>query len=197
MTVFLFAYAYFMAEPAFAGITAEYKCTTDCNLCITFDSKKTICSEKYEDDSDQYEFAKKIGRLVNDGLLIPTPDLKVGFALGAFAKKFFNCDLMVKKAEQIKQATENMCKKSVAAYREREMSQEKPSSRGVASVRSSRSSDSSGVREKSSGSPIREIKKAQKAAVKESVAPAKEEAQELAPPPAPESMDDLIRQMDE
>lgn len=187
----LFTYAYFMADPVFAaGITAEYKCTSDCSLCITFD-KKTVCSEKYPDESEEYEKAKKLSRFVNEGLIVPSSDIKQGFSLNAFANKFFNCEFMIKKAEQIKQAAENMCVRKTVKH-------ETFVPRQPASAREEdRDSGGSQAREKDtrkSSPSMREMKKAKQQ-------PRKREmdgnVNELSPPPAAESMDDLIKQMDE
>jgi hypothetical protein len=189
----LFGYAYFSAEPVFA-LSAEYKCTSECTLCINFD-KRTVCSERYADDSEEYEKGKKLSRFVNDGLINPSPDIKQGFSLNAFANKFFNCEFMIKKAEQIKQAAENMCvRKTVKrdTYVNRV-----PASTREDDERPSRRGSESSAREKSSGPSMREIKRARRKQKTEASESA-HEGEELSPPPkASENMDDLIRQMDE
>jgi hypothetical protein len=106
---------YFLFSPvqvqAADVVSAEYKCTSKCNLCLTY-SKKTVCSESFVEDSAEYMKAKKLSRFINDGLITPDEKIKPGFGLEQFGHKYFNCDLMIKKAEQIREATQNMCSSS-------------------------------------------------------------------------------------
>jgi len=199
IAICLFGYVYFAADPVFAaGLSAEYKCTTDCSFCVTFDGKKTVCSEKYADDSEEYEKGKKLSRFVNEGLIIPSSDIKQGFSLNAFANKFFNCEFMIKKAEQIKQAAENMCiRKTVKreTYVNRVPASTKADDdRDNGRADTGRSSDSRKVvrdKEKPKSASLRDIKKAHRNKHDEG------DGKELAPPPTGDSMDDLIKQMDD
>jgi len=115
ITMAIMGYVTFSADEVYA-ISAEYKCTNQCSLCIDFAGKKTVCSEKYDDDSEEYEKAKKIARFVNDGLIVPSQDIKTGFKLEEFQSRFFNFFLMVKKAAQIAEATKNMCVRKTVKY---------------------------------------------------------------------------------
>lgn len=110
MTYAIVAYCLFSPEmsQASSGIMAEYKCTSKCTLCITY-PQKTVCSQKYTEDGEEYMKAKKLAKFVNDGLITPDDKLKPNFDLNNFAAKYFNCELMIKKAEQIREATQNMC----------------------------------------------------------------------------------------
>jgi hypothetical protein len=120
-----FAFALFFTTDIANSITAEYKCTQQCSMCVTFDNKKVVCSEKYSDESEKFIKAKKLSRFVNEGLITPPVALKNNFNIDSFAQQFYKCDLMVKKVELIQEATQNFCatktadkKKVVVDYRE-------------------------------------------------------------------------------
>lgn len=100
-------------QAAFAGTTAEYKCTTSCNFCVNY-GKRVVCSEKFSDDSDEFEKAKRLSKMVNDGVIDPGSDLKTGFKVKSFASKYFNCDFVAKKIQQWEEARHNLCKPGVA-----------------------------------------------------------------------------------
>ena len=108
-------------------VTAEYKCTSECTMCL-FYSKKTVCSEKYADDSAESMKAKKLTKFVNDGLVVPDDKLKPNFNLDSFASKYFNCEMMIKKADQIREATQNMCVSKVVKYKKTVMVPRMPAS---------------------------------------------------------------------
>jgi hypothetical protein len=95
---------------------AEYKCTTQCTLCINY-PKKTVCSARYPEDGEEFIKAKKLSKFVNDGLVVPDDKLKPGFDLNSFAAKYFNCELMIRKAKQIAEATQNMCVTRTVNYK--------------------------------------------------------------------------------
>lgn len=124
------AYLFFSPELSQAqALTAEYKCTNSCTFCITY-PKKTVCSDKYSEDSAEYAKARKLSKFVNDGLIVPDEKLKPGFNLDVFAQKYFNCELMIKKADQIREATQNMCVSKVVQYKK--MMVRSPASSGSA-----------------------------------------------------------------
>lgn len=181
LTASLLGYVLLSADTVYAlePATAEYKCTTDCSLCITF-PKKTVCSAKYADDSEDYLKGKKLSKFVNEGLIIPTPDLKAGFNLNAFATKFFDCDLMVKKVAQIQEATQNMCVRKTVKYKKTVLVPRSPAS---ASTKSSSEESQGTVVKKTVVRKPTTSKKIDKSSESE------EEAQ-------PEEMGELIQKMD-
>ncbi|MBY0316860.1 MAG: hypothetical protein K2Q26_15170 [Bdellovibrionales bacterium] len=103
----------FAVQQASAGTTAEYKCTSSCNFCVNY-GKRTVCSEKFNDDSEDFEIAKRLSKMVNDGVIDPGSDLKTGFKVKSFSSKYFNCDFVAKKIQQWESARANLCKPSVA-----------------------------------------------------------------------------------
>jgi hypothetical protein len=113
-------------------LSSEYKCTTQCTLCINY-SKKTVCSSHYPEDGDEFIKAKKLSKFVNEGMVIPDDKLKPGFDLNSFAAKYFNCELMIKKAKQLAEATQNMCVTKTVNYKKTMLVPRSP-----ASVRKSR-----------------------------------------------------------
>jgi hypothetical protein len=115
---------------------------------------------------------------------------------------------MIKKAEQIKQAAENMCVRKTVRHesyvpRQQAGDDEPRESRRRSSTKERRYSDrgeeasdrrpASRDREKTTGTSLREQKKA-KRAKREAES---HEGEELTPPPANDSMDDLIKQMED
>lgn len=130
LTLFVISFGV-VAMPSWAeaATTAEYKCTNTCTFCVNY-GKKTVCSEKFNDDSDEYEKAKRLSKMVNDGVIDPGSDLKAGFKVKTFASKYFNCDFVAKKIQQWEEARTNLCKPNVAKN-----SVKKSSNRAPASVK--------------------------------------------------------------
>ena len=112
--IFLFVTIMLNSSEVLAG-SAEYKCTNKCTFCVTVD-KKVICSEKFSEDSDDFEKSRLLKKYVTDGLINPDNKLKQGFSLDSFSKKYFNCELMIKKTEQIQDATQKMCIAKTARF---------------------------------------------------------------------------------
>lgn len=109
----LFATVVFSSNAKAAS--AEYKCTNKCTFCVTM-GKKVVCSERYAEDSEQFEKGRQLKKFVNDGLINPDDRLKQGFTLDSFNLKYFNCELMIKKAEQIQDAAQKMCVAKTVRY---------------------------------------------------------------------------------
>lgn len=105
--------------------SAEYKCTNRCTFCVTI-GKKTVCSEKYSEDSDEFDKGRQLKKYVNEGLIVPNESLKQGFNLDDFNQKFFNCELMIKKAEQIQSATQQMCVATTVRYEKKVIQKRAP-----------------------------------------------------------------------
>lgn len=122
---FLFATAFNIS--AAEAATAEYKCVNKCTFCVTM-GKKVVCSEKYSEDSDDFEKGRQLKKFVNEGLIVPNESLKQGFSLDAFNQKFFNCELMIKKAEQIQRATQQMCVATTVRYEKKVIQKRVPAS---------------------------------------------------------------------
>ncbi len=95
--------------------SAEYKCTKKCTFCVTM-SAKTVCSEGYSEDSEEFDKGRQLKKFVNDGLIVPDASLKNGFTLDQFNNKYFNCELMIRKAEQIQAAAQTMCVAKTVRY---------------------------------------------------------------------------------
>lgn len=95
--------------------SAEYKCTQKCTFCITT-VKKVVCSEPYSEESAEFEKGRQLKKYVNEGLIIPDEKLKQGFNLDQFGQKYFNCEMMIKKVEQIQEASQKMCVVKTAKY---------------------------------------------------------------------------------
>jgi hypothetical protein len=128
LTGFIFVVTLLLPQLSLADqVTAEYKCTSKCQLCINY-PKKTVCSDKYSEDGDEFLKAKKLSKFVNDGLVIPDDKLKPGFDLNTFAAKYFNCELMIKKAKQIAEATQNMCVAKTVSYKKTTLVPRSPAS---------------------------------------------------------------------
>lgn len=122
----VFSFIFSLSQPVFAGeVTAEYKCTKRCQFCVTM-GKKTVCSQKYAEESEDFDKGRQLKKFVNDGLIIPENDLKPGFTLEKFNQLYFNCELMVQKLELMKQATQNMCVAKTVRYEKQVIMKRKP-----------------------------------------------------------------------
>jgi hypothetical protein len=108
--------------------SAEYKCTSKCTFCVTM-GKKTVCSEKYSEDSENFSKGQQLKKFVNEGLINPDSKLKPGFTLDKFNQTYFNCELMIQKAEQIKQATQKMCVAKTVRYEKKVIMKRSPASK--------------------------------------------------------------------
>lgn len=106
---------------------AEYKCTSKCTFCVTMGAK-VVCSEKYSEDSDDFEKGRQLKKFVNEGLINPDGSLKQGFSLDKFNQMYFNCELMIKKAEQIQAAAQTMCVAKTVRYEKTEFTKRQPAS---------------------------------------------------------------------
>ncbi|MCC6137846.1 MAG: hypothetical protein IT287_04390 [Bdellovibrionaceae bacterium] len=125
---------FFIVSMVFNTVTqaasAEYKCTSKCTFCVTM-GKKIVCSEKYAEDTEQFEKGRQLKKFVNEGLINPDESLKQGFTLDSFNQKYFNCELMIKKAEQIQDAAQKMCVAKTVRYEKTVITKRSPANTPV------------------------------------------------------------------
>lgn len=126
----LFFLASMVFNAAADAASAEYKCTNKCTFCVTM-GKKVVCSERYSEDSEQFEKGRQLKKFVNDGLITPDDGLRQGFTLEHFNQKYFNCELMIKKAEQIQDATQKMCVAKTVRYEKTVITKRAPANEPV------------------------------------------------------------------
>lgn len=127
-TVFAFVFmSLLFVSSESSAATAEYKCTSKCTFCVTI-GKKVVCSEKFSEDSDDFEKSRQLKKFVNDGLINPDDSLKQGFSLDTFNQKYFNCEIMIRKAEQIQEAAQKMCVAKTVRYEKTTFQKRAPAS---------------------------------------------------------------------
>lgn len=123
--IVLMSFMFVSAESLAAS--AEYKCTSKCTFCVTM-GKKIVCSSQYAEDSDEFEKGRQLKKFVNDGLINPDDSLKQGFTLDGFNQKYFNCEIMIRKAEQIQDAAQKMCVAKTVRYEKTTFQKRSPAS---------------------------------------------------------------------